>query len=113
MAFTSVDKDQLVAALEALEIEPTEEMLNQALMFVVALKTYEKKDQMYGQAWKRLGALNNLTRMATKVERLLEQFWHREDNRNGADLDDAVDLLNYDAFFMRQAIEGEWTKESK
>jgi hypothetical protein len=99
MAFTSVDKDQLVAALEALEIEPTEEMLNQA--------------QMYGQAWKRLGALNNLTRMATKVERLLEQFWHREDNRNGADLDDAVDLLNYDAFFMRQAIEGEWTKESK
>ena len=111
MAFTSVEKDQLEAALVALDIEPTEEVMRQFLMFVVAIKVFEKKDKAYGSAWRKLGALNNLTRMATKVERLLEMFWHKQTwMTEDPDLDDAIDLLNYGGFFMQQAVDGEWTR---
>lgn len=97
--------------------DPSPELKRQFHIFVEALGIYDEKDTLYGQAWKRLGALNNLSRMATKMERLLEMYWHKEIHRGARrggklDLDDAFDLLNYTAFFVRQADKGEWTRES-
>lgn len=104
--------DQLIAGLFAMGwTDPSEEMLQQFGVVMGSISVFDQKDRIYGSAWKRLGALNNLTRMATKVERLLEQFWHNSSDVPAVpDLDDAYDLINYSAFFIRQASSGEWTR---
>lgn len=105
--------DRVREALEALGFaDPTPDMVAQFMIFANAFYIYFSKNGQYGGAWRRLGALNNLTRMSTKVERLLEMFWHQERFRTpaGMDLDDVFDLINYSAFFVRQAMQGQWTR---
>lgn len=102
--------------IDALDLPASVDSADQVTTMLRALEIYGKKDRLYGSAWKRLGALNNLTRMSTKVERLLEMYWHQDNHRLSAessvvvDLDDAYDLLNYSCFFVAQASKGQWTR---
>lgn len=100
-------------ALVALGLKVTDESVLQMSVLAESLQIYQDRDTKYGSAWKRLGALNNLTRMSTKVERLLEMYWHQRDyvESDSLDLDDAYDLINYCAFFIRQAKLGKWTRD--
>jgi hypothetical protein len=103
-------------ALELVGVTPTDQAIEQFRVLVRCMELYEERDQKYGSAWKRLGALNNLTRMSTKIERLLAMYWHKRPPRMvnpdaSWDLDDAFDLINYSAFFIRQAQTNEWTQE--
>lgn len=103
--------DQLIGALFALGFtEPDDEDMQHLEVLLDAFVQFHNKNRTYGGAWRKLGALNNLLRMATKVNRLLEMYWHNEYNRKDPDLDDAYDTINYAVFFMRQAKIKEWTR---
>jgi hypothetical protein len=83
-------------------------------VFIDAERIYEERSLMYGEVWKQYGALNNLVRAATKIDRLMAVWYHE----GGTDsvvalhkdsLDDAYDALNYINFFIRCAKEGNIT----
>lgn len=65
----------------------------------------------YGLVWRRYGALSNLLNAARKVERLMESWWHGEGvpALHKDNLDDAVDAINYLAFFIQCARAGNLT----
>jgi len=76
-----------------------------------ALHKFSERETSYAGAWKDLGAKNNLARAYTKALRLINTFWKRDDHPaapNMEQLDDAIDLINYAVFFVRQARVGEW-----
>lgn len=92
--------------LETAGVQPTEENIQHLEVFMEALKVYDSRSAVYGMLWQQYGALSNLLNMARKTDRLMEEWWHKD----GAPpvmhkdaLDDAVDLLNYTVFFMRNA----------
>ena len=64
----------------------------------------------YGLVWQQYGALNNLVRAATKVDRLMEYWWHGDGSLEHKEaLDDALDAMNYLAFFIANARAGNIT----
>lgn len=70
-----------------------------------ALDVMVQRSASYGAIWRQYGALNNLVRAATKVDRAMEVWW-----RNGGPtemhkdvLDDPMDAINYLAFFIALA----------
>lgn len=104
-------------AMEMLEgngIQPTEENAMQLIVFLQALRTYDSRTSAYGQVWKQYGALSNLLSVARKTDRIMSSWWHEEGEKpvlHKDNLDDAIDLLNYTAFFIRNAREGNLTGE--
>ncbi len=76
------------------------------------MKSYEiylQRNAKYSDVWKNYGALNNLVRGATKVDRLMEVWWHGDGTLHKDALDDAYDAINFLAFFIAQATNGELT----
>lgn len=89
----------------------TEDNEDQFHVFREALSVYEQRSAIYGDVWQRYGALNNLVRAATKIDRLMA-IWYHTDHKPTAStgtLDDAIDALNYLVFFIRLAREGNVT----
>lgn len=91
----------------------TKEDIDQLGVFVEAFNIYREREAKYGGAWKRYGALNNLVRLGTKAERLVQEWWRNEGGPpyEQRSLDDAFDLINYAAFFVRQAMQGQWRSD--
>lgn len=107
-------RDQRDAAMRTLGIPVTLDNQAQFDVLMDVMDLYVAREGIHGGAWKRLGALNNLARLATKVERLLNQFWYKQAERNGdedvPDMDDAYDAISYAVFVIRQAGNSEWTR---
>lgn len=90
----------------------------QADVFDEALRIFTDRNQKYRDTWKQSGALGNLLRTAQKIDRLMAVWWHDEPGEMSgerrppltkADLDDAYDVINHCAFFIRCAQEGNLT----
>jgi hypothetical protein len=96
-----------------LDIEHNQEMEEQFTVLMACMKLYADRDKEYGSVWKQYGALSNLSRGATKVDRLMEMWWHKGFNDTSLfhknRLDDAYDLINYIVFFIRCARNGDLT----
>lgn len=87
-------------------IDVTDDNREQLRVCLEAVRTYSERTQTYGQVWRQYGALSNLLSSARKVDRLMEGWWHDGApplHKDG--LDDAIDLINYTVFFMRNARE--------
>ena len=86
----------------------------QLAIFMNAMSVMVERRGQYMDAWREYGALNNLIRAATKVKRLVNLFWHNEGGPPYEDRsdDDAIDALNYLAFFLRQSCLREWKGKS-
>lgn len=102
----ALQDNAIVDLFRAFGIDNTEDNRNQLRVMVEAVQVYDKRSAVYGQLWQQYGALSNLLSVARKADRLMEEWWHND----GAPpvmhkdaLDDAVDLLNYTVFFMRNA----------
>lgn len=93
-------------ALASLGLSQTDDNVNQLLVFAEALDTYEHRTPKYGQNWKRYGWLSNLSDILRKSDRLWSMYWTGKMNPMEGGLDDAIDLLNYIAFFIRNAQDG-------
>jgi hypothetical protein len=103
------DSNKVRKALEMLGFPPNEEMEEQFQVMLMALDVYEARSHSYGEVWKQYGALSNLLSVARKADRLMECWWHNPDGAAALSkdtLDDAYDLLNYAAFFIRNASAG-------
>lgn len=87
-------------------IECTQETRAQFEVFMRALKLFDERNRTYRNVWETYGALSNLLRAATKVDREMEIWWHSADPghnplQHKESLDDAYDALNYLVFFIR------------
>jgi len=94
--------------LQANGIEPTPDMCQQLSIFIEAVALYQERDKQYGPVWRKYGALSNLLRSAAKVERMIELWWKNpnDEQLHKEPLDDAYDLMNYVAFFVRNVGAG-------
>lgn len=108
--------------LDRMEIE-------QAMVFIEALKIYADRNVKYRDNWRRMGWRGLLIRIRERSDRLWDTFWSGvawkpdgvmdEPGDRMIDADDALDLINFAAFFVRQtrdigdrgwmnARDGEW-----
>lgn len=107
------ESDNVRLILELLGVAYTEDNYAVMSMFVRAYQIYIERQAKYHDAWKRYGALNNLIRSASKLQRVQEVYWYPDEvplDDMDLDLDDAFDALNYLAFFITQAERGEWKR---
>jgi hypothetical protein len=103
-------RGQLEQALSILGFrEDDQKYLANALdVFAFALEIMDERQEKYGDGWKKWGWRGQLIKMKDKERRVWSTFWKKGDKT--ADLDDAIDLLNYTAFFIMgitRDIEGE------
>lgn len=106
----SVQADTVVQLLDEMGVEPTSDNVEQLTVFLQALMVYHGRTGAYGQVWKQYGALSNLLSVARKADRLMSVWWHSQHRPTDRvpllhkdHLDDAIDLLNYCVFFVRNA----------
>lgn len=98
--------ESLEEVLDTFGIEATDDVKEQLVIFLTALRIYDERGKIYGDTWTTYGALNNLLRAATKVDRSMEIWWHDGSNNGNPlmhkdNLDDAIDAINYLVFFIR------------
>lgn len=98
--FDRLRKEYLAAMLG---YEPNEESVEQLKVFEEALLIHAERTKSYGVVWREYGSRSPLLSAAKKMARLMKTFWdgrgHTVDGK--AQVDDAYDLLNYTAFFVR------------
>lgn len=103
--------DALKVVLGAFDIETTPYNVAHFSVLMEALKLYDQRTQAYGQAWEQYGAMSNLLKVASKTDRMMAVWWTGEDEIglphdegfHKDSLDDALDGINYTAFFIRNA----------
>lgn len=103
-------KNKIKDLLVVLDLPVTEDTVEHLQTLVQAMDLYVERSESYGQVWKQYGALANLLNTTRKCDRLMESWWFMEDDQSPAmhkeSLDDAVDIINYDSFFIRCARDG-------
>ncbi len=77
-------------------------IVQQACVLFEALRIFQERNARYQDAWKRTGWRGNLVDLRKKIERLWAEFWYG----NQENPDDAFDIINFTAFFIRNHIEG-------
>lgn len=98
--------------LEQYGIPYKPELIRQLDIFMQALRIHETRS-VYGQSWRRYGALSNLLSVARKADRLMQVFWFGRGGLEHKDaVDDAYDLINYTAFFIRNFKDENWKGQS-
>ena len=92
----------------SLEFE-TEAEHDQAVVVVRALAIYAERNVRYKDNWKRMGYRGMLVRVRERAERLWDALWSAPSDY-GCEapevLDDAYDLINFAAFLVRGAKDG-------
>lgn len=108
-----LEAEQELAIQQMLELHGiayNEETSAHMRLMLECVRVYDSRAKSYGEVWKQYGALSNLLSVARKVDRLMGSWWFRGKGVTPAlhkdSLDDAVDLVNYALFFMRNAVSG-------
>ncbi len=70
-------------------------------VYMEAVNVYLERNKKYEDGWREAGWETHRDQMRHKLGRLLRTYEGGEDG-----LDDAIDLINYTAFFIIQAREG-------
>lgn len=89
--------------LDAIGVPDTETNRAQLQIMLIALQVFSERDPKYHDLWKRRGWLGSLMHIDSKAARLMETFWKGTPGRMPMpdDVDDAIDLINYAVFFIR------------
>lgn len=89
---------------------PTEEgYREQAMVFVEAFRIFVQRSERHGESWKQSGWRGAMFDSRKKMDRLWQEFMVNDEPPG--DLDSALDLLNFVAFFVRgrtHGVEGSW-----
>lgn len=117
---STTDSPNFVSAkqcLIVLGIEPTATNIEQMTIFIEAMLLYTERNARYSDVWRATGWRGAVYDIYKKARRLFQQFWDPETQaptgeRNvihGKVTDDAFDLINFAAFFIRGVDEqNEW-----
>lgn len=104
---------QIGQALGALGIEVTDEHVDQFTPMVRAFRIYIDREQRHQEVWRRSGWRGMLVDLRKKLDRLWGEWWNWDHDTSDerkrpeqSDLDSALDIINYTAFFIRQAEDG-------
>jgi len=85
-------------ALTELGFEPTDTLAEQLYTFCRAMQIFvERTEELGGELWKEVDTDDTAHHIRHKAQRL----YHRE-GHGGFDPDDALDLINYACFYLRQ-----------
>jgi len=84
------------AILTVLHLPDTRTNREQLTVLVECLKIFDERNSKYKDLWKEVGQDDNLHHMKHKVARVDMMFRSGE-----TDVDDALDLINYAVFFIR------------
>lgn len=79
----------------------TSSIVEQARVFAKCLAINAERNMRYKDLWTDYGWKGSLLHVGSKAARLRRIFWDRADVREDEDHDDAYDLINYTAFFVR------------
>lgn len=94
---SDIDNDTMEDVLDVFEVQ------------LHALNVMAERNKKYRGIWRRAGWMANLMQVCHKTDRLMTMFWMDPNATDGkeADLDDAIDLMNYNAFFIITNREGD------
>lgn len=81
------------------DIDPTEDVLAQFDVFMDALNVYYEREQQHGSTWKEFDTADAAHHVKHKAARMANMAGREE-----VDTDEALDAINYAAFFVRHAI---------
>lgn len=102
---TQLDNGELLVLLG---LEPTQSNVEQFAVFLAALQIHNERNARYQDVWKESGWKGALFDLRKKASRLFKQFGGEKETE-GANEDDAYDLINFTAFFLRARQENnEW-----
>lgn len=107
--------EELNDVLDLMGVDLTDDNREHLDVLLECFDLYTARSENYGQVWKNYGALNNLVRSASKVDRLMETWWHGRPPESAHpamhkdSLDDALDAVSYLTFFIRSARAGNLT----
>ena len=95
--------------------DPSDEDVAQMYVLLRAMRTYSVKDQTHRGLWRYFGSLDSAHQARAKATRVyniaIQLLRDPEEVINNAakdPMDDAIDLINYAAFFIRNASEGNY-----
>lgn len=99
---------ELAESLKILEDSPDGSAMAQLAVMSVALELFkERNDGKYHDLWKIYGASDSLHHMKSKYLRTRQNFEDVMESDAGAmDIDDALDLINYTCFYIRNMLAG-------
>lgn len=90
------------------QIEPDESNLAHFSVLLDAMKIHHERNLRYKDQWKESGWMGALYDMRKKAARLFRQYFG-EQPTEGANEDDAWDLINFAAFFIRgRSAKNKW-----
>ena len=96
-----IQPGQYTCALKCLDIEDTLDTMAQLRVFTHAMHIYVQREEKRGGIWKEFDPEDKLMHLRDKLRRM-EYSWEHFSDGATLDLDDAYDLLNYAAFYIRQ-----------
>jgi len=87
-------------------LEDTDTNRQQLAIFLDAMHIFQERNAKYGDLWKEYGWRGNLLHVQSKAARVRKVWWDGKDPfGHNEDCDDAYDLINYTAFFIRNVGE--------
>lgn len=88
--------------LELADLESSDTNAEQMSVFLDCMQLFQERNAKYGDLWKEYGWRGNLLHVQSKAARVRKVWWDSKDPfGHNADIDDALDLINYAAFFIR------------
>lgn len=85
----------------------------QLKVMLTALDVYQARNASYNDNWRSMGGRGVLVRIRERSERLWDRLWSRDwdDDLKFAEMDDALDLINFACFLVRAWEHGEATRD--
>jgi hypothetical protein len=103
-------EDRLSMVLDLLGYSERDDVRLQLGVLLRALDIYAERNIRYHDNWRRSGWRGVLVRIRERTDRLWDVWWERS-QRSAQDADDALDLINFAAFFIRATGYGETTRD--
>ena len=95
--------------LQVIGVPVTNGNVEQMAVMLEAYHKYLERNAVYENLWQDYGWMDTLTHVRSKAMRIVRKFWRDETAPKATaalHLDDALDLVNYVVFFIRNVREG-------
>jgi hypothetical protein len=89
-----------------------ESQVEQLAVLLEAFAVFVERNKRYRDVWKKSGWKGSLFDIRKKVTRMWSVFWHGHPDEKAKECDDAIDSINFAAFFVRNVRDnnelGDW-----